>query len=684
MKISTSPFSNRTKELFSVAILYIAISIFFLFGLVASSGDVAQGDWVIPLTSNAAISDFTSHLFVRSYNGFGVTGFDRWSFPFLQLFNGLLSPLGFVGGAEIKIIAVFLVFFGGITAYLLARSFRLSKSSSFLSGLFFMTTPLVFNWLIFGWIYYLLAYDLLPLMILATKKFIDTNDLRYALINGLILSVATLQQTFILIYPLIVFLFILFESKGNLTIIKRGLSLTAITLSIWFLTTLTFFTSYNNAETLSFYFSDYLPGITSQFSNFYSILNPMRLWGSTFNYQFETYFPQGLVILSFIPVIVAIIAILLKPTNRRVLFFSFSYLFFFLAYLIYHNMSYLVLNLPYGAIFEAPSIFLVPASLGLAILIGYTNQSITVLSAKFRKILSARYLRGISFVIILSMIIAGGIPWWTGQISGTPINGAPTKLNLYKVPSEYIQWNNGLDVNSEYFILYLPLQANVQITGTNYFSNEYEGINNGVFTLVNNLPYVSASNTTLFLNELMNGSSEVGESWGTFSIKYIVVYTNAQSAYNMSDILAVLSGQKGIVKVATFPNVVVFENEFAKPVVYADDNSVDVQIVHVDPALFKVQASSNSSFTLILNQVFSNGWRVWVNGSILPDATHFKSVDGFNSWRIETSGTMTIDIYYEPQTTFLISKIIVGSVLVVTLLCVVLLSLKDFRRKLKK
>ena len=673
---------KKSSEFLLVVTIFVIISVFFLFGLIISSGDVAQGDWGTPLTASAAINNLGSSLFVRAYNSVGVTHFDHWYFPYFQLLNALLSPLGFVGGAEIKVLSVFLVSICGITAYVLARFFHLSKMSSFLSGLFYMTTPIVFDWLIFGWRDYLIAYALFPLMILSSKKYIETNDLRYALVSGLILSIATTQPTFILIYPLFSLLFILFESKGNLGIIKRGLILTAISLTIWFLVYLSFFASYNNAESLSFYFVDYLYGVKAQFSNFISLINPMRLWGSTFNYQFETYFPKELIILSFIPVVIAMLAVFLKPSNKRVLFFTVSYLPVFLAYFVFHNMRYLVSNIPYGAIFEAPSIFLVPASLGLAILIGYTNQTIPVLFTKFKRVSSSHLFRNMSFVIILILIVLAGIPWWTGQISGDPISGPPHKLNLYEIPSGYTKWNNDLDMNNEYFILYLPLQANVQITDTAYFSNDYEGVNSGIFTLVNNLPYISISNSTLFLNELMNGSSsEIGERWGSFSIKYIVVYTNVQSAYNMSDILNLLSAQKGIVEVADLPSVVVFEDQYAKPVVYASNPDAEVEIVYHDPTLFKLQANSTGPFTVVFNQVYSSGWHAWVNGSVLPDAAHFKTADGFNGWQIDSSGSMTIDIYYEPQTTYLISKIIASVVLVVVSLYILVASLKGFRRK---
>jgi hypothetical protein len=204
----------------------------------------------------------------------------------------------------------------------------------------------------------------------------------------------------------------------------------------------------------------------------------------------------------------------------------------------------------------------------------------------------------------------------------------------------------------------------------------------GIFTEINNLPYVSVSNSSLFLNELINDSSStLGEEWGSFSIKYIVVYTNVVSTYNMSDILDNLSVQSGLVKVATLPDVVVFEDKSAKPVVYADNASI--QIVYHDPTSFKVQANSSAPFILEFNQVYSSGWKAWVNGTALPDSAHFKDANGFNCWRIDATGSIAVSLYYEPQTIYIISKVIAIGVLIAILLFLLFASVENFRHKLK-
>jgi len=62
---------NRFYVFLAAAIAYITLSVSFLFGVISSKGNVAQQDWVVPLTASAAVNDFHSAQFVWQYNGFG-------------------------------------------------------------------------------------------------------------------------------------------------------------------------------------------------------------------------------------------------------------------------------------------------------------------------------------------------------------------------------------------------------------------------------------------------------------------------------------------------------------------------------------------------------------------------------------------------------------------------------------
>lgn len=676
-----------TRKFPLTAATYVSISVFFLSGVIASHGDVAQQDWGIPVTASAALNDLHSLLFVWQYNGFGgVSYFFGW---FFTLLNAALAPFGFVGGAEIKILSVSLVALAGITTYVLARSFGLKWFSSFLSGLFYMTTPVVFNWLMFGWSIYIIAYDLLPLVILLAERFLHTSQVRYALAGGIITSIALEQPTFVLVYPLAVFLFAIFESRGSPRTVLRGLVFILISLSVWLLTLLYFFTSFFNAGTFSFYTGSFYGVLEAQYSHLSHLWNPIRLWGSNYNYQFETYYPTGLILLSFTPALVAALAMLLRPRDRRVLFMSTAYLLTFFSYEIYNNLHYLVFNLPFGSIFEAPSVFLVPASLGLALLIGFANEAISREGDKQHSVVSKGLVRSASHALILLLVVSGGIPWWTGQVSGNQIPGPPTKLNLYQLPAGYVEWSNIVGTDYEHFVLHLPYlpgtAGNILIMDTSYFSGTYEGVNSVIYYGVNNLPSVSISNSSKIMKGLLSGSSQVAEKWGSSSIQYVVVYTNVVAPYKISDLLNNLSLQIGLVKVASLPDVVVFKDLYARPVVYVESANVIAQIISHDPTSYTIRARSSSPFLLKLNQAYSDGWQASVNGTSLVSGNHVSVPNGLgipiNGWQINQLGTLSINIYYKPQTAYVISLLFSIGVFFVILLSLVVVQANDIVRK---
>jgi hypothetical protein len=639
------------------SLVYVVTSSFFFFALIFSSGDVAQQDWGFPLTASASLNNLHSAFFYWQYTGFGSVQSD-FSNLFFSLLTAVIVPLGFVGGTLVKVLSVSLVAISGIITYSLAKSLGLRSMSSFLAGLFYMTTPVVFDWIMFGWVYYLIGYALLPLMILATRLFLQTNRIQYALLGGIILAIALEVTAFVLLYPLIVLLFVIFESRGNREKLISGLVFTAISLFIWFLSYLYFFVVITNPSTYSFYQGAYFGVIQAQFSHLSVFTNPIRLWGSTYNFQFETYFPKDLILLSFGPLLIAACAILTRTISRRVTFFASLYLIVLVPQIAYNNLHYLVFKLPLGAIFEAPSIFLVPASLGLAVLMGYTNET-------FSRMISSHGIRP-SFarlapsLVILILIIAAGIPWWTGQVSGTPIGGPPTKLNLYQMPTSYTEWNKLVNADNEHFVLYIPGFGYSNIANTSYFSGQFQAVNSAIYYLVNSLPYVSTSNGSLLLNQLLTENSQVGESWGSYSIKYIVVYTNVlpPSPYNMPYILNRLSVQNGIREVLHLQDVAVFEDEYAKPVVYSNSSNASTVITYHDPTTYRVTINSTAPYLLILNQAYSSGWQASLYGKALPAKDHVRVSGGLNGWYINSSGTMTVSISFAPQAIYFASVLV--------------------------
>jgi hypothetical protein len=671
--------SRRLKEYLLISFAFLVISIFFFLGLLLNGGDVAQQDLGIPLTANAALNDASSLLHIWSYNGFG--GVTRlWGYPSVSFITALLAPFGFFGGTEIKILSVFLIALAGITMYSLARSFRLRSFSSFLSGLLFMTTAVLFDWLMFGWIYYLIGYALLPLMILVIKRFLETNDKKLIIANALIFVFGLQQPTYVLVYPLLAFLFVVFESKLNLRLILKGVLFIFYSSMLYILTALGFFLTLNSSS-FTFYYGNYFVILQAQFQYLSPILNPIRLWGSTFAYQFETYFPKELIFFSFIPIVLASISLLLKSRDRRVIFFTICYMFFFIAYEVYANFKFFVFNVPYGAVFEAPNIFLAPAALGLAFLVGSTHDSLQRII--HLRLPNKKSIKILCSVVILVFLVLAGFPWWSGQTTGTTNIGPSTKLNLYEMPEEYTQWSDGIRFDNEFFVLYVTSEmGRAQILNSSYFSHMYQGVNGALFTDVNSLPYISSLNSTAMINELVNGTEDVSAQWGNYSIKYIVLYKNVDTGYNNTDIINRLSNQSGLVEFFNSENVIVFKNNDAKPVVHSDNSCASIIITYHDPTMYKVDVNSTSPYKLTLNQAFSSGWTVSVNGVALSDSEHFIDSNGFNCWSINESGKMAITIYYKPQSIFIVGFIISTGVLIAMIAVLIYSLLKKCRSEL--
>jgi hypothetical protein len=135
-------------------------------------------------------------------------------------------------------------------------------------------------------------------------------------------------------------------------------------------------------------------------------------------------------------------------------------------------------------------------------------------------------------------------------------------------------------------------------------------------------------------------------------------------------------------KVASFPDVVVYQNEYAKPVVYTDSSNATLKITNHDPTMYKIQANSTLPYFLVLNQIYATGWTASVNGTKLT--THIEDSNGFNNWYINYTGNMTIDIYYEPQTIYIAGMMASIVVIISVSVYVILATVRNVRQNQKK
>jgi hypothetical protein len=632
-----------------VVAIYFIISFYFLWGVLMSNGNVPPNDWGVSLSLSNSYNVFLSSL--NAWHGGAST-----SNPFFPFIFYLMGQVGLVGGDFVKAWSLFLLVLSGTSAYMLARHFSLSKVSSFLVGLFYMSTPITFDILVFGWIYYFLLYALLPLFIIMYGKFLNTRKLRYALTNAVLLGLI-LQPFFVIIYLIITLVYLIFNlSRINFL---RYIWHMVIIISVSFLVNLNSLLNFSNAQRVEAFYvgPSYVSAILSQFSHLASFANVIRLWGSTFNFQFETYYPQHFLFLSFLVIPIVGLSVLSSKKSAAIFFALLYVMFVGFTYFGYYNLYFLITKIPLGFVLDQFDMLLFPAAVGIAMSIGFFAESIM---DRFNgKMFKSKFFA----LIILLIIIFSGFSWWAGEVYGKPNSGFPDKLDLYKAPEGWMVWANQINASNKYFVLYDPYIFDSSIVNSTTFDF---GLNPTMYSGTNALPYVSnAQIYSLVSSNEKNLSVVLGE----LGIKYIVVYTNIKPPftpinYNYTvpqNIIENMSSQNGFVEALKMPGIVVFEDLYAKPIVYS--NSTHLNIEYMSPTTYIVKTNSSSPFLIVLNQEFSEGWVTYINGKEVLPEYHYQlktAVSGlyFNGWYINSTGTFTIKIFYAYQVTYIIMTFI--------------------------
>jgi hypothetical protein len=132
------------------------------------------------------------------------------------LFRLVLSvlPSPFLGGEVLsKGLLIIILTLSGFGAYCLGKKLKLSPYVSFAAGILYIFSPIIFTRIVAGYIYYLIAYFLSPLILASFLKGKEENKNRYFIIAALLLSIATVQIQFLLMVFLILLIFSLLDFK---------------------------------------------------------------------------------------------------------------------------------------------------------------------------------------------------------------------------------------------------------------------------------------------------------------------------------------------------------------------------------------------------------------------------------------------------------------------------------------
>ena len=147
----------------------------------------------------------------------------------------LYLPFSFLGGEVLsKGFLVSILSLSGFTSYCLGRQLKLSSYSSFAVGVLYIFSPIVFTRIVAGYIWYLVAYFLTPLILTVYLKGRMKNKIKYFIICGILIAFGISQIQFLVIIFLILVVFSLIDF-GN---IRKNMLRLLVIFSIAFMITL--------------------------------------------------------------------------------------------------------------------------------------------------------------------------------------------------------------------------------------------------------------------------------------------------------------------------------------------------------------------------------------------------------------------------------------------------------------
>jgi len=557
----------RWVESSVIVALFFGFATFALRGVLESQGSIAQQDWVVPTTGDQARKLLSDRFFAWSAwaNPLGSGGTTFFDLPY-RVISAMLSSLGYFGGTEIKLLSLTIIASAGVFAYFLGRSFSLPPVSSLISGLSYMSTALAFDWLMFGWTFNLISYAILPLFILFTTKLVRKPRVVIAVSDGVLLAMALTYPQSLVVYGIVAVLILAFEARKGIRQIAVSTLGVAASFGLAASSTAYFFTSYSGLALKEF------PQRIDAINSNVNALNVFRLWGSTFNAQFENYFPANIAWLSFLFPIVIGASILIAPRLKTTLLLGTLALVAPGAVIL---ESLILRVIPYSIAFRSLSLFYMTGAVASALCLGFvSNKLLQFVRIHSRQLRLGKLAYVCVLVALLAMTLIVGVPWWSGASSGNVSGDAATKLNLYSPPNEYSKVQQILASDTDLFnVLYLPTGGtNLQLLNSTIFGGTYQGIGDPARTetspggLIWNYPsYQPSVGIQQYVTALMlhNATFNPGPILGMMNYKYVVVRLNSEEAGQLSaDYLKALSNKDGLVTVLQNSNYVVFRDEY--------------------------------------------------------------------------------------------------------------------------
>lgn len=446
------PFLGEVAARFSPGAL-IAVILAAVLWIYLPAGIYLGGDWLLPASQYQA-----QNFFFDSYTWSSRTNFGQPSLifntglpygMFVSLVTAIGIPIEYLG----KLVLLLAFTSTYFLFYRLLRYFGAGEIASIAAGLIYVSTPVFFNYAAMGWQFALIAMALFPLAAKWLCIAVRNNDLRYSVGLALIWTLATMQSQSLIWFPALFLAMAIYlvRDRASFQSFLKVLGITFILFlgmnTHWWLGLFLF----QDIEVVSstIVMSVISVGADSRFT----ALNALRLWGSLFNFQYESAMSNGWVLGSWLLPAFATMAILVSKMEKRRIVLAMGFIAFVLpvALLLLKDHREILLSIPGSGLIRQLSRFTVLTSFAYAVLIGIFLDSLS--SAK-------RFPVRLLLYPAILLLISTSWPWWTGELTNKTASmkpGSDFRLRVKEFPSDYYALEKNLSkIDLASHALYLP------------------------------------------------------------------------------------------------------------------------------------------------------------------------------------------------------------------------------------
>ena len=453
--------NQALNNYFFIMIIYLLYALFIT--SLPKADILLGGDWSFPVT-NSQINQWIDTVSYTWYGvNFGTRNIGLTPLPLIyveKFFTILVSPAIFISSLVLLSIS-----FMGSNLFSLLRFLNINKFAAFLAGLCYMSSPIVFNYTIMGWIYVLLAMTFMPLAIKYFIKGVQDREIYNIFLVAILLTISFQIHAIVWFLIIATTLSIYLIKEHNAYIYFKYIFVVIFLfalLNAYFLLNL-FVLPDQLIASNNIVSSNVSVGAASNFSPH----NIVRLFGASHNYQYEHIINQSsiLVFSSYFGTLLVLFGYFANQNKRLYLVFLLVFIVPFLFYLLNFNRA-LLSYIPFANVFRDFGRFTVLSSLASGVLIGLCLDGIIKGSKKIQ----------IVGIVMFFIYLISFYPWYSGQLLNWKEGlGKHQVLRTKSFSQDYFNVEDFLLKNKkDAKVLYLPHSSNNDFIDDVKFHGSYQ------------------------------------------------------------------------------------------------------------------------------------------------------------------------------------------------------------------